>query len=169
MFAEGLAVVSGQLVQLTYKENIALAYTGSELTAYIPHAGEAWGLTSLNGELVQSNGSAKLAFLDAKTLNVKRTITVRDSSGKLPLLNELEAARGTILANVFGQCSSYKLVYQFRIQTPAVNGAKVRTIKDYFSFAGSMRNSVSWKRPLLFFNVKATRYTEFSVVMRITP
>jgi glutaminyl-peptide cyclotransferase len=103
IFAEGLAVVSGQLIQLTYKENIALAYSGSDVAGVIPHMGEAWGLTSLNGELVQSNGSAKLAFLDAKTMAVKRSITVHDSEGKLPLLNELETARGLILANVFGQ------------------------------------------------------------------
>jgi glutamine cyclotransferase len=103
VFAEGLAVVSGQMIQLTYHENIALAYNGGELAGVIPHTGEAWGLTSLNGELIQSDGSSKLAFLDSKTMALKRTITVHDGSGRLPLLNELEAARGLILANVFGQ------------------------------------------------------------------
>jgi glutamine cyclotransferase len=103
VFAEGLAVVSGQMIQLTYKENVALAYTGSDLTGFIPHTGEAWGLTSFNGELIQSNGTDKLAFLDAKTLALKRTIRVHESGGRIPLLNELESARGLVLANVFGQ------------------------------------------------------------------
>lgn len=103
VFSEGLAAIGENLVQLTYKENVAFAYNKSgDLMRVIPHQGEGWGLTQLNGELIQSNGSAKLTFLDAATLEPKRTITVRDSERLYRNLNELEAARGVLLANVFG-------------------------------------------------------------------
>jgi glutamine cyclotransferase len=104
IFAEGLAEIGGRMVQLTYKEKIAFVLSGDPSTDLtLAQPGEGWGLTALNGELVKSDGSARLTFLNPTTLTVKRSLGVHEGSKDLLLLNELEAARGMILANVFTQ------------------------------------------------------------------
>lgn len=100
-FAEGLTEVNGVMVQLTYKENVAFMY--GETDVAVPLRGEGWGLTQLNGELVKSDGTSRLSFLDARTLKVKRTLVVRDDMREYKKLNELESARGIILANIYGK------------------------------------------------------------------
>jgi len=103
-FAEGLAEAGGgKMIQLTFQENVAMIYDHGRLEQTVAHPGEGWGLTQLNGELVKSDGSDKLTFLDPRTLEAKRTITVHDNKMKYKMLNELESARGMILANIFGQ------------------------------------------------------------------
>lgn len=102
-FGEGLAEVNQRLFQLTYKENVVFTYgQKAEGDETRPLKGEGWGLTQLQGQLVMSNGSNKLRFLDAKTLAVKREIEVHHGGRSYKMLNELESAHGMILANIYG-------------------------------------------------------------------
>ena len=59
-------------------------------------------LVNVGGELIESNGSATLRFLDPETLHHRRHVKVRMGKDPLPGLNELEAAHDRILANVYG-------------------------------------------------------------------
>ncbi|MGZ3723677.1 MAG: glutaminyl-peptide cyclotransferase [Bdellovibrionales bacterium] len=100
-FAEGLTEVNGVIVQLTYQQDVAFMYGANDVM--ISHPGEAWGLTQMNGELIQSDGSSTLSFLDPVTLAKRHSIRVHDNKKYYNNLNELEAARGIILANIFGE------------------------------------------------------------------
>ena len=63
--------------------------------------GEGWGLTHDGKRLILSDGSARLRFLDPKSLQELGSVTVTDKGVPLINLNELEFVKGEIYANVW--------------------------------------------------------------------
>ena len=103
VFAEGLARFAGRFVQLTWREGAALVYDSASLAPLgrFPYEGEGWGLTVAGGMFVMSNGSDSLYWRDAADFHVIRGVGVTLDGSPVSLLNELEAARGLIWANVW--------------------------------------------------------------------
>jgi glutamine cyclotransferase len=103
-FAEGIAVAHGRIVQLTWREQTAFVYdlAFNPITT-LSYNTEGWGLASLNDEqqLVMSDGTPILRFLDADDYHFLRQITVHDGDKEVMRLNELEVANGLIYANVW--------------------------------------------------------------------
>lgn len=102
-FAEGLALWEGKLIQLTWKEKTAFVQqldNFKELHTF-HYETEGWGLTQNTEELIMSNGSAILRFLNPQDFSVQREITVTDKETPIPYLNELEWYQGDILANIW--------------------------------------------------------------------
>jgi len=102
-FGEGLAAAGSRLVQLTWKEHTAFVWDRRTLRRVrtFRYAGEGWGLATLEGRLVMSNGSAVLRFLDPATFREVRRVRVTDGGRPVTRLNELEAVHGEIWANVW--------------------------------------------------------------------
>jgi glutamine cyclotransferase len=106
MFGEGLGVLHNQVVQLTWREHVALTYDRSTLArhaATYPVANEGWGLSldSAHHRWVQSDGTATLTFRDQTTFAVTghRAVTLRGKP--VTQLNELEVVGGSVWANVW--------------------------------------------------------------------
>jgi glutamine cyclotransferase len=102
-FGEGLALLNKELFQLTWKEETIFVY---ELDSKRPqrsltYSREGWGLTTDGQNLISSDGSSRLQFLDPQDLSVRRTLEVRRGYTPLEQLNELEYAQGAIWANVY--------------------------------------------------------------------
>ena len=104
LFGEGLALMGERLIQLTWREEQALVYRRDDLARLetIPYAGEGWGLASHGDQLVFSDGSATLRFLDPETFTPLRNLTVTDGGRPVERLNELEVIDGMIWANILG-------------------------------------------------------------------
>ncbi|MDR3233241.1 MAG: glutaminyl-peptide cyclotransferase [Planctomycetaceae bacterium] len=108
-FAEGLALASGKIFQLTWRENMCFVFDKATLQKKddFRYSGEGWGLTFDGEHLIMSDGSAVLKFLDPKTFKRKRKIDVLDKTvntkKEIPVLNlnELEYIHGEIWANVW--------------------------------------------------------------------
>lgn len=103
-FAEGIAVSHGRIVQLTWREQTAFVYDlAFNPLATLNYGGEGWGLANMNNdrELMMSDGTPVLKFLDANDYHFLRKITVHDGDKEVMRLNELEAANGLIYANVW--------------------------------------------------------------------
>ena len=103
IFAEGITVYQDRIFQLTWKNNSVFVYdkhTFSLIKSW-QFPGEGWGITHDNRNLIVSNGTATLYFLDPETLNEKRRISVRDNTGPIESLNELEYIKGTVYANIW--------------------------------------------------------------------
>jgi glutamine cyclotransferase len=102
-FGEGLALFRGRLFQLTWQNGIGFVYDAAtfELLRTWQYAGEGWGLTHDGEQLIMSDGSATLRFLDPDTLDVRRTIRVTDGERPVEMLNELEYVNGEVFANVW--------------------------------------------------------------------
>jgi glutamine cyclotransferase len=58
-------------------------------------------LTDNGAELIMSDGSAELFFLDPGTFRRTRRLPVRDAHGEVGRLNELEWVDGVVFANVW--------------------------------------------------------------------
>jgi glutamine cyclotransferase len=102
-FAEGLAALGGELYQLTWESGVAFVYDAAtfDLKRTVRYRGEGWGLTTDGTNLILSDGSDTLSFLDPGTFRVRSRVSVRDGDRRVERLNELEFVGGKILANVW--------------------------------------------------------------------
>ena len=103
-FAEGLALVGDELLQLTWQHQRGFVYDRKTFKQKrtFAYKNEGWGIAyDASGGLVMSDGSDTLTFLDPKTQAAIKTIRVRDAGQPVPQLNELEWVDGEIWANVW--------------------------------------------------------------------
>jgi glutaminyl-peptide cyclotransferase len=103
-FAEGLAMVGDELLQLTWKNQIGFVYDKATFKPKrtFSYKTEGWGIAyDGTSQLVMSDGSDTLTFLDPKTFSVARTLRVQDAGRPVGNLNELEWIEGEIWANVW--------------------------------------------------------------------
>jgi glutamine cyclotransferase len=102
-FAEGLALVDDELYQLTWQLGTAFVYGLDDfrLRETFSYDGEGWGLTYDGDELIMSDGTADLRFVDPEDFSVTRTLTVMDGEQPIVELNELEYIDGEVWANVW--------------------------------------------------------------------
>lgn len=104
LFGEGLTVIDGEIIQLTWRDGRALRWDVDTLepVGEFGYAGEGWGICALGDELVMSDGTPVLTRRDPVTFAPLDSVTVRRDGEPVALLNELECLDdGTILANVW--------------------------------------------------------------------
>ena len=102
-FGEGIALCRNRLFQLTYRSNLGFIYDlDFRQIGQFAYSTEGWGLTCDAGRLILSDGTAVLRWLDSKSFKIIKQITVTDQGRPVSHLNELEAVRGEIFANVWG-------------------------------------------------------------------
>lgn len=104
IFAEGLALIDTTLYQVSWRNRIAFTYNVSDLkpTGQIRYNGEGWGLTTDGTQLIMSDGSHILRYMEPETFKVLKTQPILKEDGKpLFLLNELEWVEGEIWANIW--------------------------------------------------------------------
>ncbi len=103
LFGEGLAVVEGRLVQLTWRAGLALVYDRDTLRYLdrLRYRGEGWGLAWDGRHLYHSDGSDRILVRDPDTFRTMSLIQVRDGDKPVKRLNELEWVAGELWANVF--------------------------------------------------------------------
>ncbi len=102
-YGEGLTVLAGSATQLTWTQHVLHTYdpTTLAITGTRRYRFEGWGLTTNGRQLIASDGSATLRWLDPATLRVTKTVTVTDEGAAIYGLNELEYRDGIIWANVW--------------------------------------------------------------------
>jgi glutamine cyclotransferase len=102
-FAEGLALVGERLVQLTWRENVAMVYRRDDFDPIgeLSYDGEGWGLCYDGQYLVRSDGSATLFRHDPDTFEVVDTVAVLRGGEPVVHLNELECVGADVYANVW--------------------------------------------------------------------
>ncbi|MEA1889751.1 MAG: glutaminyl-peptide cyclotransferase [Pseudomonadota bacterium] len=103
IFAEGLTLYNQQLLQLSWKDGTAFVYDQDsfDLIRTFHYPGEGWGLTTYNKQLIMSDGSSVLRFLDPVTFKEIRRLSVSRFGKQVKRLNELEMVKGNIFANVW--------------------------------------------------------------------
>jgi glutamine cyclotransferase len=103
-FAEGLTDWGSNLIQLTWQAHLGFVYdrfSFSQVRTF-QYDGEGWGLTHDGTQLIMSDGTSYLRFLDPKSFREMRRIHVTgDSSEGIENLNELEYIHGEIYANIW--------------------------------------------------------------------
>jgi glutaminyl-peptide cyclotransferase len=102
-FGEGITLWKSELVQLTYQSGIGFVYDRQTFAPKrtFKYSGEGWGLTHDGVELIMSDGTDTLRFLDPATLAERRRLKVTSVGTPVRELNELEYVKGEIFANVW--------------------------------------------------------------------
>jgi glutaminyl-peptide cyclotransferase len=104
IFGEGLTDWGSTLVQLTWTSHKAFVYDrfSFSLQRTFAYDGEGWGLTRDETQLILSDGTSYLRFLDPNSFRVTRRLRVTDQSGRaVDNLNELEYIHAEIYANIW--------------------------------------------------------------------
>ena len=111
-FGEGLTVLDDKFYQLTWKAGVGFIYD-RELNRIgeFKYDGQGWGLATDGKQLVLSDGTPQIKFLNPETFEVERTIWVRRKSGRLGQLNELEmfGIKPKLYANQFQRDMIYEI------------------------------------------------------------
>ncbi|MCJ7694078.1 MAG: glutaminyl-peptide cyclotransferase, partial [Anaerolineaceae bacterium] len=102
-FFEGLTLSQDTLITLTWKSKVGFVHDLNTfaLIKEFHYETEGWGLTNDGQNLIMSDGTSTLYFLDPATFQVVKTITVTDNSTDIVWINELEYVKGEIYANIW--------------------------------------------------------------------
>jgi glutaminyl-peptide cyclotransferase len=102
-FGEGITVWKTDLIELTWQSQVALVYDKDTFQhrRTLPYAGEGWGLTHDGTNLIMSDGTDYLRFMDPATFQQRRRVRVMAGDTPLRSLNELEYVKGEVLANIW--------------------------------------------------------------------
>jgi glutamine cyclotransferase len=106
IFGEGITIFQGKIYQLTWLSNIVYVYAVNNIQkpiATLKWPREGWGITNNGKELIISDGSNNIYFVDPTDLSIKKTLPVLSYKGPITALNELEYINGFIYANVYEQ------------------------------------------------------------------
>ena len=102
-FGEGITILKDKLYQLTWQSHLGFVYNLSTLKPeknfFLP--GEGWGITHDGEQLIVSDGTAMLRFIDPDTLKETRRVAVTQDGSPVNRLNELEYINGEVWANVW--------------------------------------------------------------------
>ena len=102
-FGEGITIWKSALIELTWQSQVAFVYDRDtfEPRRTFTYTGEGWGLTHDATNLIMSDGTADLRFLDPETFKERRRVTVTTGGRPVPRLNELEYVKGQVFANIW--------------------------------------------------------------------
>ncbi|HEY1012386.1 MAG TPA: glutaminyl-peptide cyclotransferase, partial [Herpetosiphonaceae bacterium] len=103
IFGEGVTVLDGKIYQLTWQSNVGYVYDAKsfEKLSEWSYDSEGWGLTDDGSQLIMSDGTPTIRFLDPASLAIVREIQVSDQGNPVLNLNELEYIDGAIYANIW--------------------------------------------------------------------
>lgn len=101
-FVEGSVMWKGNLYILTWESRLAFVYDAEtlEYKSTWKYPREGWGITTDGKNLIASDGSANIYFMD-ENFALDRKILVRLDERPVRFLNELEYIDGKIWANVY--------------------------------------------------------------------
>ncbi|HWB27789.1 MAG TPA: glutaminyl-peptide cyclotransferase [Chitinophagaceae bacterium] len=103
-FGEGISFFGNRLYQLTLSPKVGFVYDTlgyRQLSEFTFPGNEGWGLTTDSSNLIMSDGTGTLYYLNPATLQQVKTLTVSHNGVAADSLNELEYINGYIYANVW--------------------------------------------------------------------
>jgi glutamine cyclotransferase len=103
-FGEGITILHDRLYQLTWTNKKGFIYdlkSFKRIGEFDVPSKEGWGMTTDGTNLIMSDGTSNLTFLDPVSFKINRIVGVTDNNGPVGNINELEWVNGTILANIY--------------------------------------------------------------------
>ena len=100
-FGEGITILNEKLYQLTWTSRIGLIYNPATLqkTGEFSLKTDGWGITNDSSNLIISDGTSNLYYLNPADFSTLKVLGVTDNNGPVNNLNELEFINGYIYAN----------------------------------------------------------------------
>ncbi|MCF2876261.1 MULTISPECIES: glutaminyl-peptide cyclotransferase [unclassified Tenacibaculum] len=108
-FGEGMTIYDNKIYWLTWQARKGFIYDLESFKQVgefdYNNSNEGWGLTHNNNELIKSDGTNKIWFLNPENQNEKRSIQVYTNKYPVDNLNEIELINNKIYANKWQQNS----------------------------------------------------------------
>nr|BFF41526.1 glutaminyl-peptide cyclotransferase [Tenacibaculum mesophilum] len=108
-FGEGMTIFNNKIYWLTWHARKGFIYdfeTFKQLGSFnYTNSNQGWGLTHNGSELIKTDGSNKIWFLDANNQQEKRSVQVYTNKYPVDNLNEIELINGKVYANKWQQNS----------------------------------------------------------------
>jgi glutamine cyclotransferase len=103
LFGEGIALYRDRIYEVTWENKVGFIYDKATFNVInkIYYSTQGWGLTTINDNIVMSDGSNVLAFYEPDMFTIVSRIEVYDNEKKVDSLNELEYINGEIWANIW--------------------------------------------------------------------
>ena len=103
LFGEGIVAWGPELRSVTWHGGRGFRWSrpGLKKLGEWKYAGEGWAMTDDGHQIILSDGTSRLRFLNPATMAVARTLDVTVNGRPLKYLNELEYIDGQIWANVW--------------------------------------------------------------------
>ena len=104
IFGEGITIFNNKIYQLTWQSHVVNVYDINNIDKPIktftwPY--EGWGITHTAKDLIISDGTANLYFVNPDNFKIRTTVQVTDNLGPIDAINELELIDGFVFANVY--------------------------------------------------------------------
>ncbi len=102
-FGEGIAIVNNTIIQLTWQSHIGFIYnkTTFALLGNFTYPTQGWGLTYNGKNLIMSDGTDHLYFLNPTTFQQTGQIQVHDGKTPIKNINSLDYINGEVYANIW--------------------------------------------------------------------
>lgn len=103
-FGEGITVLNDKIYQLTYHAQKGFVYNVSSfavIDSFTYSSPEGWGLTNDGTNLIMSDGTNVLTWINPNDFSVVKKMQVADNKGLMSYLNELEYIDGIIYVNIY--------------------------------------------------------------------
>jgi glutaminyl-peptide cyclotransferase len=103
-FGEGIVIFEGKIFQLTYKNQTGFIYdlnSYKKIGSFKYSNKEGWGLTSDGKNIIMSDGTNIITYLDPDSLKVVKTLNVTFNGSSALYMNELEFIDGYLYANIW--------------------------------------------------------------------
>lgn len=103
VFGEGITLFENKIFQLSWQEHIAYVYDFQTFkqVGEFEYFTEGWGLTNDRKQLIMSDGTNKLYFIEKDSYSIVKQLEVYDDEKAVNYLNELEYIDGVIYANIY--------------------------------------------------------------------
>ncbi len=103
-FGEGITILNDKIYQLTYRSQKGFVYNLSDfalIDSFQYKSTQGWGLTNDGENLILSDGTHVLTWLNPDNFSVIKTVQVANNKDIVNYINELEYIDGTIYANIY--------------------------------------------------------------------
>lgn len=163
IFAEGIARVNKKIYQISWLNKKCFVYdlNSFNLLKTFDYQGEGWGLTYTGKELIMSDGSNILRFIDTETFQTIKLLPVIDNNyNPIHYLNELEFINGEIWANIWQSdnivridantgkitgiidCSILRTQIKYNTNTDVLNGIAYDSVQKRIFLTGKNWNQL---------------------------
>lgn len=145
-FAEGLTILNGKVYQLTWKEGQCIIYDENLIElkriGFRSTNGEGWGICNDGVNLIISDGSNKLTFLNPETFGIEKVMEIYAGNKPVNYLNELEYVNGFIYANIY----TTNQIVQIESETGKVKGVLELSSLKNENPNGEVLNGIAYQK-----------------------
>jgi len=103
-FGEGILLFRDKIFQLTYKNQTGFIYdskTYQKIGSFAYSNKEGWGLTTDGKNIIMSDGTNIITYLEPDSLKVIKTLNITFNGSSALYMNELEIINGYLYANIW--------------------------------------------------------------------